>query len=152
MYKITQVREVLSSLLKVKATKIELMAEPISPLFVPQNNAGHSWWHGAAEHYDNIGVFSFKAGLIWLEDIKREYSFSRNGEQEHETGETLANYMERKNMHTVDFFVVKYAGKNYGEEAERYEGVTLYKGPDFSAHWEAVEAADVKRWADWLNA
>lgn len=152
MYKVNQVREVLAALLKVKATKIELSAEPISPLFIPQNNQGHSWWHGAGEHQDSIGLFSFKTGLVWCEDIKREWSFSRNGEQEHESGESLADYFERKALSGFDFVVVEYKGKHYGEQGERYEGITLYKAPDFAAHWEAVEAADVERWKEWLSA
>lgn len=151
MKKVNQVREILSSLLKVKATKIELSPEPISPHFVPQNNQGHSWWHGAGEHQDKLALFSFAKGLVWCEDIKREYSFSRNGEQEHEAGETIADYIGRTMKTGFDFLIIKYAGKDYGEEAERYEGVTILKLPDFAAHWEAVESADVERWQEWLG-
>lgn len=147
------VREILSRLLNVNARTIELMDEPISPDFVPQNDCGHSWWAGATEHSDLISGYSFEDGLVKFEDIKREYSYCQNGEVYHEKGERLHEYFERKSLDQsqFQFIVVQFEGKEYGENGERYFGEKIYKSPDFKSHWAALEAADLERWEKWLN-
>ena len=147
------VREILSRLLNVNARTIELADEPISPDFVPQNNCGHSWWHGASEHYDLVSGYSFELGLTKFEDINREYSYSQNGEMYHQKGESLHEFFERKGIspETFQFIIVQCSGKEYGETGEQYSGVKIYKCPDFKSHWAALEAADLERWEKWLN-
>ena len=147
------VREILSRLLNVNARTIELIGESISPDFVPQNDCGHSWWGGAAEHSDMLSGYSFESGLVKFEDIKREYSYSQNGENYHENGERLHEYFDRKSFDqsTFQFIVVQFDGKQYGDNGERYRGVKIYKSPDFKSHWAALEAADLERWQNWLN-
>ena len=147
------VREILSRLLNVNARTIELSEEPISPEFIPQNDCGHSWWDGATKHHETVMGYSFEKGLVRFEDIKREYQFSQNGDVYHEAGETLHEYFERKGIPTDEFqfIVVQYSGKAYGETGERYEGMTIYKSPDFKSHWQQLEAADLQRWEKWIT-
>ena len=147
------VREVIARLLNVNPRTIELCKGPISPDFVPQNDCGHSWWNGATEHYDAVMGYSFEKGLVRFEDIQREYRFSQNGEAYHDAGEKLHEYFERKGISAAEFqfIVVLYSGKEYGETGECYEGVRLYKSPDFKSHWEQLEAADLERWEKWLT-
>jgi len=147
------VREILSRLLNVNARTIELIDEPISPDFIPQNDCGHSWWAGATERHDLVSGYSFEQGLVKFEDIVREYSYSQNGEIYHSDGEKLHEYFERNgfDQSKFQFIVVQYAGKEYGDNGEHYEGVKIYKSPDFKSHWAALETADVERWGKWLN-
>lgn len=147
------VREILSRLLNVNARAIELVDEPISPDFIPQNNCGHSWWGGATKHSDLISGYSFEQGLVKFEDIVREYSYYQNGEAYHRDGEKLHEYFERNgfDQSKFQFIVVQYDGKEYGENGERYSGVKIYKSPDFKSRWAALEAADLERWEKWLN-
>lgn len=146
------VREILSRLLNVNARTIELIDEPIKPDFIPQNDCGHSWWGGAAEHSDLVSGYSFEQGLIKFEDIIREYSYSNDGEVYHSDGEKLHEYFERKGFESkFQFVVIQYCGKEYGDNGKRYSGVKIYKTPDFKSNWAALEAADLERWEKWLN-
>lgn len=147
------VREVISRLLNVNARTIQLSEEPISPDFIPQNDCGHSWWGGATEHYDTLSGYSFEKGLVRFEDIRREYQYSQNGDCYNEAGEKLHEYFERVGIaaNEFQFIVLEFSGKEYGETGNRYDGVTIYKCPDFKSHWEKLEAADLERWEKWLN-
>ena len=108
---------------------------------------------GATEHSDLVSGYSFEQGLVKFEDIVREYSYSQNGEAYHRDGEKLHEYFERKGFveSQFQFIVVQYDGKEYGDNGERYDGVKIYKSPDFKSHWAALEAADLERWEKWLN-
>ena len=149
-------RNLVSSVFNVKATNVVLSGE-ISPTYVPQLNNGHSWWTGGEEERHHVWGFSPRRGFVPLcvgrerfsDALKREYTFSQNGETVHEEGMQLCD------LHNVEefiFFVINKEGKDYGDNGEEYNGWELYKAPDFKSHWEEIEAADVTRWESWLNA
>ena len=127
-----------------------ILSGVIDEEFTPQDMRGHSWWNGAEICSDTIIGFSAQQGFKTLE-IKPEYSYSNNGENEYEAGETLSSYL-RKTGEEYIFFLVHSVGKEYGETGQAFDKWTLYKSADFKKHWDMLEAKDIIRWEQWLNS
>lgn len=142
------IRKLVSLAFNVNPKNVILSDENISPDFIPQNNRGHSWRDGAAEHSDLVAGFSFEEGIVKFDDIKCDYAFSDNGTPHTEAGETLSNYFERKNIDPskFQFIIIKTVGKDYGENGNRFNYTTIHKTPDFKRHWEQLENSDLERW------
>lgn len=154
-------REIVSRVFDVKASRIKLSGE-ISPEFIPQYDRGHSWWSGASSQEDTVFGFDPKIGFrivaggynaeknfgVHFADntISREYQYSDNGSVQHEAGQKLAELPDAD--HYILFLV---HSEGYGDEAEWYSEWTLYKAPNFAAHWAEIDAADVQRWEEWLK-
>ena len=149
------VRNIIERILGINAREIQL-CDPESQTnmqtFVPQDNRGHSWWDGAETHTDTVYGYSLKDGITEYKNLKKDYRFSQNGTVYEESGETLSAYFERTGIAIPDFIIVKYEGKFYGENGERYSGCSISKTPDFKAHWENLNSSDVERWQNWLDA
>jgi hypothetical protein len=127
-----------------------ILSGVIDEEFVPQDMGGHSWWNGAERQQDTIIGFSSQEGFKTLE-IKREYSYSHNGENEYEEGESISSYLKKTGEEYI-FFLVNSIGKEYGDYGKEYNTWTLYKSADFKAYWSKLEKEDIARWEQWLNS
>jgi len=159
----TIVRNIVSSVFPVKPQNVILSGE-ISPEHVFQLDTGHSWWNGVSEQVDSVWAFDPKTGFKAITGLSkeykditefyewtldREYSYSNNGEMEHESGDKL---MDLPGVEKFVFFLVNSQGKGYGENAESFETWTLYKSPNFAQKWAEIEEADTLRWLEWINS
>ena len=143
------IRNVIREKFGINPSKVGLEDEiPLD--FIPQDNCGHSRWEGAEEHYDDLYWWSPEEWLQHL-DIEKEYSFSDNGKNFHEAGETMIDFFERDGRQ-FQYYVDVYSGKEYGETWEWYEGVSLFKSPDFQKELSKIEEEDFKRWKTRLNS
>ena len=156
-------RNIVGSVFPVKAHNVILSGE-ISPEHVFQLDRGHSWWHGASEQNDCAWGFDPKTGfkaitglsvnLLGITEfyeytLDKEYSYSDNGNCEHESGDKL---IDLPGVEKFVFFLVNAQGKGYGEQAEYYNTWTLYKAPNFAQKWTEIEEADTLRWIEWINS
>lgn len=157
----TILRNIVGSIFPVKSQNVILSGE-INPEHVFQLDRGHSWWTGASEQVDCAWGFDPKTGfksitgMSQYKDITefydhildREYSYSDNGNCEHESGDKLCDL---PGVEKFIFFLVNSQGKGYGEQAEYYNTWTLYKAPNFAQKWAEIETENVQRWEELIS-
>ena len=143
-------RNIVSSVLNVKATQVKLSGQ-MSINFVEGDCSTHG---NLYSNNNNVLCWAFdpKQGLIPVKTIKTGGSSSNaNGTWEQDYGVT-AEYLNT-NYPNALFFVIRHYG-SYSDcngRDEEYDNITLYKSPDFTAHYATIEEQDIVRWKQWLN-
>lgn len=139
-------RNLVSSVFKTPAHKIILSGE-IQPDKTWHHKTGVSYV--TEEEYIRVWGFAPQTGFeeITIKVVGTTHYYNGNHDYIHTPAPyNLAEASVDKNY---IFFVVLNEGRY--EDGEEYY-YTLYKAPDFAAHWAAIEEADVKRWEEWVKA
>ena len=140
-------RNLVSSVFKTPAHKIILSGE-LAP--------DEKWHHKTGvvyvteEEYIKVWGFNSQNGFenITNQVVGTTHYYNGNHNSTYSPAPcTLAEASVDKNY---IFFVVLNEGVY--RDGEEYCFYTLYKAPNFAAHWAAIEEADIKRWEEWVKA
>jgi hypothetical protein len=143
-------RNIVSSVFGVKPQNV-ILSGTIEPETTWHFDSGVSYVKG----HDDAKVYGFSAkrGFEELTEKVVGYTHYYNGNHDHDQDTTCAkmNLAEASKEKDYIFYVVNTFGAS-SFDGEEYNDFTLYKAPDFAAHWAAIEKEDAKRWEEWLNA
>lgn len=146
-------RSLVAKMVDVNPRYIYLAKEPISPNFIPNDDYGHSWAEMGSDHDEIFGI-NLNVPECKQLHIRKNYSYSQNGDKEERDGEELQQYLERTGESYELFLVHNWGVEINGSNRVRgqdYDTWTLYKSADFKTYFQKVELEDIERWDEWMK-
>jgi hypothetical protein len=138
-------RNIVEGIFPVSAKKVVLSGE-ISPTATFHGNS--CWSSQTTQQQYAVWGFNPKLGFKKLEGFVSHSANRTDGTIQFTPGCKLG---EVENVGQYIFFLV-YNNVSAYNAYESESTWSIYKAPDFAAHWAAVTEEDVKRWEEWLNA
>jgi len=140
----TILRELVSKVFQVRSKNVILSGE-ISPKATYGGNT--CWSSQTTEQFYNVWGFCPTKGFVKLVNFVSNYNNNTDGSGSETEGCELH---EVANVEDYVFFLVHDRVKAHDD---RYcsSDWTLYKAPNFAAHWAKITDLDVTRWEVWLT-
>jgi len=141
----TILRNLIGSVLKIKATSIILSGE-IAP---KTSFTGNSCWSSqTTENFYQVWGFSPQQGLVELH-ITGNYQNCSDGSASIREAIPLCDV---PGIEEFIFFIVKHETYCSNENRNNDLTYTLYKAPNFKEHWNKINNKDLARWEQWLKS
>ncbi len=144
---IKTLRNIVSSVFKVKASNIVLAESEISPNWRGQFSSGMSY--GRCDESGDYGIYGYspEKGFVEIGScIATTHYSDGNHTQRYEESQTLAEVIGEEQF--LFFLVIE--GDN--SDLPFSQSHTLHKAPNFKEYWDKVEAEDIERWEKWIEA
>ena len=130
------------------SSKNVILSGEISPTATFSGNT--CWCPQTTQQEYSIFGFNPKLGFVMLEGLVSNSANRTDGTCDYTPGCELG---EVEGVEKFVFFLVNDYVRTYDDDDEEsHHSWTIYKAPNFAAHWAAITEADVRKWEEWLNA
>ena len=150
--KVEILREIVSRVFRVRAQDVRLAKEGLEPQDHFEGSY-HDGSCGCSKESVQLHGFSPATGFVNLTaHVGNEWSSNyAHSQSVNNPGTPLCDI---PGIEKYIFLIVTRIGSDdwSGREYSSWDTVTVYKLPDFAQHWAAVEAADIARWRQWVEA